>query len=87
VQQHRAEALQAMIRDAFIAVLNQAADHVIEEMEWDGSREEDAINLLINTFGTMLDNPDVTVDEVMEANYSGGADQVRSWWPGWERSR
>jgi hypothetical protein len=39
-----------------------------------------AVNLLVNVFGTMLDNPDTTVDEVMDAGYEGGAETVRSWW-------
>ena len=49
--------------------------------------EADAVNLLVNVFGAMLDNPDTTVDEVMDANYEGwrsGAEMVRSWW-GWGR--
>jgi hypothetical protein len=54
-------------------------------MGWEDSRERDAINLMINLLGGMLDNPDAAVDEVMEANYNGGADEVRSWWPGWDR--
>lgn len=60
------------------------ADRVIEEMGWEAMREKDAINLMVNLLGEMLDNPDATVEQVM-ANYSGGADEVRSWWPDWDR--
>ena len=68
-------------------VVNEAADLIIEEMGWgdDATREADAVNLLVNVFGAMLDNPDTTVDEVMDAGYEGGAEGVRSWW-GWGRS-
>jgi hypothetical protein len=47
-----------------------------------------AVNLLVNVFGAMPDNPDTTVDEVIDANYEGdgesGAEMVRSRW-GWGR--
>jgi hypothetical protein len=58
---------------------------VIDEMGWDDIRERDAINLVVNVAGEILDNHDATVEEVMEANYSGGAEEVRSWWPDWSR--
>jgi hypothetical protein len=55
-------------------------------MAWgmDATREADAVDLLVNVFGAMLDNPDTTVDEVMDAGYECGAAGVRSWW-GWGR--
>jgi hypothetical protein len=73
-----------MTREEAKRVVNEAADLVIEEMGWgdDATREEDAVNLLVNVFGAMLDNPDTTVDEVMNANYESGAEMVRSW-SGW----
>jgi hypothetical protein len=84
LEEHVTEVHQPMSRDAFIQVLNRAADRVIEEMSWEGTREQDAINLVVNVLGEMLDRPDATVEQVMEANYSGGAEEVRSWWPDWD---
>jgi len=75
-----------MACNALRAGLNKAADLVIEEIGrgGDATPEQDAVNLLVNVFGAMLDNPDTTVDEVMDANYAGdgesGAEMVRSWW-------
>ena len=74
--EHWREAHRAMTREAFIKVLNDAADRVIDEMWWDDLRERDAINLMINTFGAMLDNPDVTVDEVMAVTKAGQRSSV-----------
>lgn len=66
-------------------VVNDAADRVIEQMQWgNGTPEQDAINLMVNVLGTMMDYPDVTVDEVMDMNYADGAAEVRSRWPGWD---
>jgi hypothetical protein len=85
-----AEINDPLTREEVMQVLNKAADLVIEEIGrgGDATPEQDAINLLVNVFGAMLDNPDTTVDEVMDANYAGdgesGAEMVRSWW-GWER--
>ena len=79
------EAHNPLTREEIMHVLNQAGDLVIEEMGWggDATREADAVNLLVNAFGAMLDNPETTVDEAMDAGYEGGAEGVRSWWPGW----
>ena len=81
-----AEISDPLTRDEVMRVLNKAADLVTEEIGrgGDATPEQDAINLLVNVFGAMLDNPDTTVDEVMDANYEGGAGTVRSWW-GWDR--
>jgi len=90
LQEHVAEVHGQMPREEARRVLNEAADLVIEEMGWgdDATREADAVNLLVNVFGTMLDNPDTTVEEVIDANNEGdgesGAEMVRSWW-GWGR--
>lgn len=83
--EHWAEVHKPMSRHGFMQVLNDAANRVLEEMEWDDVRERDAINLVVNVFGEMLDNHGATVEEVMDANYSGGAEEVRSWWPNWGR--
>ena len=82
--EHWIEVHRPVSRDSFMQVVNEAADRVIEEMGWEEMRERDAINLMVNLLGEMLDNPDATVEQVM-ANYSGGADEVRSWWPDWGR--
>jgi hypothetical protein len=79
-----AEVNDPLTREEVMRVLNEAANLIIEEMGWgnDATREADAVNLLINVFGMMLDNPDTTVDEVMDANYQGdgesGSEMVRS---------
>lgn len=39
----------------------------------------DLLNLLINTGITLLSDPAATLDQVMDANYDGGANEVRSW--------
>ena len=82
-----AELNEPLTREKIMQVVNEAADLIIEEMGWsnDATREADAVNLLVNVFGAMLDNPDTTVDEVMDAGDEGGAEGVRSWW-GWGRS-
>ena len=86
-----AELNEPLTREKIMQVVNEAANLIIKEMGWgdDATREADAVNLLVNVFGAMLDNPDTTVDEVMNANYAGdgesGAEMVRSWW-GWGRS-
>ena len=85
-----AEVNEPRTREEIMQVVNEAADLIIEEMGWgnDATRDADAVNLLVNVFGALLDNPDTTVDEVMDANYEGdgesGAETVRSWW-GWGR--
>jgi hypothetical protein len=48
-----------------------------------GERETDLINLVVNAALTLLDQPGLTLDEVMDASYDGGAAEVRSWWGGW----
>jgi hypothetical protein len=85
-----AEVSGLLAREEVMRVVNEAANLIIEEMGWgnDATPEADAVNLLVNVFGAMLDNPDTTVEEVMNVNYQGdgesGAEMVRSWW-GWGR--
>jgi len=87
LREHVYEFHEPMTPEAVVRVANEAADRVISEMEWGGgTREQDAINLVVNMLSAILDHPDATVDEVMDANYDGGADAVRSWWPDWARS-
>jgi hypothetical protein len=87
LREHVGAVHRPMTSEAVMRVANEAADRVISEMEWDGgTREQDAINLVVNMLGTLLEHPDVTADEVMDENYDGGADAVRSWWPEWARS-
>jgi hypothetical protein len=87
LREHVEEVHQPMTAEAVMRTANDAADRVTREMKWDGgTREQDAINLAVNMLGTLLEHPDVTVDDVMDANYDGGAEAVRSRWPGWARS-
>ena len=87
LREHAAEAPVQMTRDEIMRVANEAADSVITGMRWYGdTRELDAVNLVVNMLGTMLDRRGATVDEAMDENYDGGAEAVRSWWPGWERT-
>lgn len=85
MQEHVVEAHRPITCEEVMRLANEAADRVITEMGWLGTREGDAINLTLNVLGRMLDGHDGTVNEVMDANFDGGADAVRSWWPGWER--
>jgi hypothetical protein len=46
-------------------------------------READLIGLAVHAARTLLERPDASMDEVMDACYDGGAQWVRSWWEGW----
>jgi hypothetical protein len=63
--EHWNEVHEPMSRDAFICVLNYAADRVIEEVRRGDLRERDAIKLVVRVLGAMLDNPDASVEQVM----------------------
>jgi hypothetical protein len=85
LREHWNEVHQTMTRDAVLRLANAAADRVIAGLDSGNRREVDISNLMVNMLGTMLDHPDATLDDAMDANYGGGADEVRSWWPGWGR--
>ena len=70
--QHWNEVHQPMTRDAVLYLANAAADRVMQGMDWGDTQTVDAINLVVNMLGTMIDDPDATVDEAMDANYDGG---------------
>ena len=51
-----------------------------------GERDTDLLNLAANAARTLLGaaDPDaVTLDQVLDDNYDGGAATVRGWWNGW----
>ena len=48
-----------------------------------GERETDLTGLVVNAALVLLEHPAVSLDEVMDACYEGGAARVRSWRDGW----
>lgn len=56
-----------------------ACDRQIEPAE----RETDLIYLVVNAVSELLADPDVSLDDVMNRHYEGGAAKVRTWWDGW----
>jgi hypothetical protein len=79
---HRTSGANALFtRDQVSTAMNAGADLVRDDPGLQlGDLEIDVINLVINAAMTQLDNPTVSLDEVMNENYDGGATEVRSWW-------
>ncbi|MCF3100993.1 hypothetical protein IPZ58_05310 [Streptomyces roseoverticillatus] len=69
-------------RDQVSAAINGGADLVTDELV-DAERDVDLINLVVNAALSILDTPEISLNDVMERNYEGGAEEVRSWWGVW----
>lgn len=65
--------------DAFIAVLNRAANDVIEALDLPDEGKRDVINLVVNTTAHYLDYPEATLDEAIEDGYGEDPAVVLSW--------
>ncbi|MDP9611562.1 hypothetical protein [Streptomyces demainii] len=77
-------------RDQVADAVNAGAGLVLDGGLNLGERDEDVINLIVNAALAVLDmpgatgeDPKITLDEVMDQNYDGGAAEVRSWWSNW----
>lgn len=69
-------------RNQVSEAVNAGADLVTSDIG-DGERDTDLVNLVVNAIMTVLDSPDVSLDDVIESNYSVSPEEVRSWWSGW----
>ncbi|MFK4187261.1 hypothetical protein ACI2L4_25105 [Streptomyces sparsogenes] len=76
-------------RDQVADAVNAGAGLVLDGLNL-GERDEDVINLVVNAALAVLDtpgatgeDPKITLDDVMNQNYDGGAKEVRSWWCNW----
>lgn len=60
--------------------INEAADAVIDAVDMHDEGARDAINLVVNVFLHWLtDNPDASVEQVIEANYEASPKEVLDW--------
>ncbi|MFD8597728.1 hypothetical protein ACFV1L_22260 [Kitasatospora sp. NPDC059646] len=75
----QADDLLALTRDEFMTLVNGAADLVLDALDL-GERDNDLINLVVNATGAMIDNPDVTFDEMVIEQYSATPEELRGWW-------
>ncbi|MFD9593070.1 hypothetical protein ACFWA9_09970 [Kitasatospora sp. NPDC059973] len=71
--------LLALTREEFMTLVNGAADLILDALDL-GERDSDLINLVVNATGAMIDNPDVTFDEMVIEQYSETPDELRGWW-------
>ena len=67
-------------RDEVIDLVSKAADLVSSDIYICGEREVDVINLVVNATGSIMDYGELTLNDVMDENYKGGAATVRQWW-------
>jgi hypothetical protein len=58
-------------------VVNAGVDMVVDELS-QRERDTDLLNLVVNTVLTRLDNPEASLDDVIEKNYDG--EDPRTWW-------
>jgi hypothetical protein len=66
------------------AAVTTAADLVLADNGLAaGEREADLIGLVATAALVLLERPAVSLDEVMNARYEGGATRVRSWRDDW----
>jgi hypothetical protein len=72
-------------REEISAALNKGADMVLGR---DGDdycetsatiRDADLVNLTVNAIGEILDDPDISLDDVIGAAYSTDPEEVRGW--------
>lgn len=60
---------QTYTREQVNKALNAACDTIIEELDLPDTGARDAMNLLVNYTGELLDQPDATLDDAAD-NYS-----------------
>lgn len=69
-------------RDEVGKAMNAGADLVLDDFD-SGDRDRDFANAIVNAAMGVLDNPEVTMTEVIKESYSDPPDEVRSWWTNW----
>jgi hypothetical protein len=63
-----------------VSVINKAADLVADELGLPDTGARDAVNLVVNAFGSLLRNPAVaSLDQVIRDHYETDPEEVRSW--------
>jgi hypothetical protein len=76
-------------REEVVAAVKAGADLVNQDGQIGGSdRDMDLIDLVCNAILTLIDEPGMTLDQVIERNWDGQGGQtpvqkVRGWWGGW----
>ncbi|GHF38808.1 hypothetical protein GCM10010218_20060 [Streptomyces mashuensis] len=59
--------------------INDGADLVADGLGLD-ERDADLLNLMVNAALSLLEDPTLSLNDVMDRNYDGGAEEVLSWW-------
>jgi hypothetical protein len=66
-------------RHSISQAVNDAVELVKEELGLHSERDDNLLNLVVNSSLHRLDNPDASLDEVITANYDHTPEQVRGW--------
>jgi hypothetical protein len=74
--------MAAYSREQVAEALNAGADLVRDGLEA-GERDADLINLVVKAALTLLDEPGLSLDEVIGRCYDAEPAVVRGWWGGW----
>lgn len=72
----------AYSREQVSEAVNAGADLVRDDLDVDG-RDVDLINLIVNAALTLLDEPGLSLDDVIKRCYDTEPAEVRGWWSGW----
>jgi hypothetical protein len=59
-----------MDQETFMAMLNDAADDVLDEVDAPDTGTRDIVNLIVNLMGARMKNPDATIAEAIIEQYS-----------------
>lgn len=76
------EPVYVWTREDISNAVNNGVDLVADELAG-GERDMDLMNMVVNAVMTLLENPNYTLDEVIEECYGEDPEEVRSWWSGW----
>jgi hypothetical protein len=69
-------------REQVSEAVNAGADLVRDDLDL-GDCDTDLINLLVNAALTLLDEPGLSLDDVIRRCYETEPAEVRGWWSGW----
>lgn len=69
-------------REQVSEAVNVGADLVRDDLDV-GDRDIDLINLVVNAALTLLDEPSLSLDDVIKRCYDAEPAEVRGWWSGW----
>jgi hypothetical protein len=87
--------MDGLTREQVEKAVNAGADLVLDDDQIGGSdRDRDLVNLVCNAILSLLDEPGLTLDEVIERNWDGeeadgdepaktAVEVVRGWWGDW----